>query len=140
MLLQLRALTAARESFIFESTLASRTFAKFVADNRIQGYRFLLYYVWTRNPDVSVERVARRVKAGGHNVPEADIRRRHKRSAQNFFNLYQPLADGWLLFNNPDGAPHKIVAAGSQHQVHWVSDEEFWNHFRAAGQGRSDQP
>lgn len=140
MLLQLRSLAAAHESFMFESTLASRTFAKFAADNRKQGYRFLLYYVWVPTADVSVRRVARRVESGGHNVPEVDIRRRHKRSAQNFFNLYMPIADGWIVIANPDNSPHRVVAAGALNRVHWISDEEYWNSFRAVGEGRSDQP
>lgn len=134
MLLHLRAVSAARESFAFESTLASRTFAKFIADSRMLGYRFLLYYVWVPSADHSVLRVAKRVLSGGHNVPETDIRRRHARSARNFFELYQPLADGWIVFENPDGKPHQVVAAGAGRRVHWVNDEEFWNNLRSAGQ------
>ena len=135
MLLQLRSLVVQRESFAFESTLASRTFAKFVADGKEAGYRFLLYYVWVPTAEVSLHRVARRVRAGGHNVPPDDIRRRHARSAANFFSLYQPLADGWLVFENPEGAPHQVVAAGTGNRVHWVSNEELWNSLRSAGQG-----
>ena len=131
---QLRALSAAGESFAFESTLASRAFARFIADNKALGYRFLLYYVWVPTADHAVRRVSKRVLSGGHNVPEADIRRRHARSARNLFELYQPLADGWIVFENPDGRPHQMVAAGSGLRVHWIGNEEFWNSLRSAGQ------
>jgi predicted ABC-type ATPase len=134
MIQQLRALQAARESFAFESTLASRSFAKFAADARGQGYRFLLYYVWVPSPEVSVRRVARRVEAGGHNVPEADIRRRYLRSVYNFLSLYSPIADGWIVFENPDSSAHRIVAVGGGRKVHWVSNEQAWNQLRTAGQ------
>ena len=37
---------------------------------------------------------------GGHDVPTDVIRRRFDRSLGNFFSLYTPLADRWLVFDN----------------------------------------
>lgn len=131
---QMRWLVAARRSFAFESTLASRTLARFVANAKSSGFRFLLYYVWVPSADVSISRVASRVAAGGHNVPDEDVRRRHKRSASNFLKLYSPLADGWIVFENPDDLGHRIVAVGSREEIHWISNEEAWNQLQRTGQ------
>lgn len=52
-------------------------------------------------PDVemAIERVAIRVKQGGHNVPEEVIRRRFVHGLQNF-ERYKLLVDSWQLYDN----------------------------------------
>jgi predicted ABC-type ATPase len=40
------------------------------------GFEVVMVYIGTSNPDINVARVASRVRKGGHNVPEIDIRRR----------------------------------------------------------------
>lgn len=135
MLLQLKALSTSGEDFAFESTLASRSFARFMADTKKLGYRCLLYYIWLPTPEQAILRVNRRFQNGGHLVAESDVRRRHGRSARNFFDLYRPLSDAWIVFENPDGEPHQVVAAGAGDEVDWVGDEELWNSLCLAGQG-----
>jgi predicted ABC-type ATPase len=41
-----------------------------------------------------------RVEAGGHNIPSDLIRRRYERGLFNFFELYSPLADRWIVYDN----------------------------------------
>ena len=50
--------------------------------------------------DQAIGRVALRVKLGGHDVPEDDIRRRFERSRKHFIEDYVPLADEWGLWDN----------------------------------------
>lgn len=90
------------DDFALESTLASRSLAPFVERCKSQGYRFTLIYVWLRSADLAVQRVARRVASGGHDIPEDVIRRRYERGRANFFELYRPLADKWSVWNNSD--------------------------------------
>jgi predicted ABC-type ATPase len=99
MLERLDALAAARASFAFETTLASRSFARRIEAMRKEGYRFHLMYLWLRSPDFAVARVAQRVRTGGHHVPEETIRRRYGRGLKNFFELYRPIADVWRCYN-----------------------------------------
>jgi predicted ABC-type ATPase len=54
-------------------------------------------------------RVSRRVSLGGHDIPEATVRRRFGRSLQNFFSHYRLLADSWILFDNSGAAPTVIA-------------------------------
>ncbi len=59
-------------------------------------------FTWSTSgyPALRRRRVRERVRNGGHRVPEAIVRRRYARSLSNFFNLYRPFADSWLLLDN----------------------------------------
>ena len=49
---------------------------------------------------MAVQRVAERVRQGGHNIPEATIRRRFEAGWRFLTEVYQPLVDQWVLFDN----------------------------------------
>ena len=68
-------------------------------------------YFWLDSPDLAVERVKARVKAGGHDVPEEVIRRRYVKGLRYFFEDYRMLADRWILADNTK-IPFKVVAQG----------------------------
>ena len=63
-------------------------------------------------PDVemAIERVAIRVKQGGHNVPEEVIRRRFEHGLTNF-ERYKQLVDSWQLYDNSE-IPTILIAEG----------------------------
>jgi predicted ABC-type ATPase len=99
-------LAAARESFAFETILASRHFAPWIRKLRGQGFRAHVAFLFLLNADLAVARVEDRVLQGGHNVPEVVDRRRFVRGLSNFFSLYMPVVDSWRLFDNSDIAGH----------------------------------
>jgi predicted ABC-type ATPase len=74
--------------FAFESTLASRHFARFLRDCRSSGYRLNLIYFWLQSPELALERVHRRVASGGHNIPEDVVRRRYERGRINLIGNF----------------------------------------------------
>lgn len=111
MLARLRDLAAARADFAFETTLASRTFAPWLAGLAADGYEVHILYVWLRTPGLAVRRVRARVREGGHGIPEEVVRRRYTRSASNLFRLYLPLASTWRLYDN-SGRALRLIAAG----------------------------
>jgi predicted ABC-type ATPase len=55
--------------------------------------------------ELAVERVRQRVAQGGHNIPEADIRRRFDRGLMNFRDLYQPIVNAWQVFDASQWPP-----------------------------------
>jgi predicted ABC-type ATPase len=59
---------------------------------------------------------------GGHDVPEAIVRRRYRRGLRNFFDLYQPLATTWQMYDSSVGNAPLLIAAGSGRTVAHVSD------------------
>ena len=97
MLNRLQDLSAARTSFAFETTLASRSVAAVVRRWMATGYEFHLLFVYLSSPEVAMARVKVRVEAGGHDVPATTIERRYHRGLANFFTLYRPLATTWMI-------------------------------------------
>lgn len=83
-----------------ESTLSGRSMQRFLELARRQGYQVVIKFIFLETSDLCVQRVTERVRKGGHNVPEADIRRHHVRSMERFWSLYRPLADTWHLYFN----------------------------------------
>ena len=126
MLERIRYLAKKRVDFAFETTLASKTFAPWISDLRKTGYDFHLVFLWLPNEDFAVARVAERVRMGGHNVPEATIRRRYHAGVKNFFRLYKPLADFWRFYDNSQPAGPRLIASGSRIEPDKVRDIEIW--------------
>ena len=125
MLNRLRQLSAAREDFAFESTLSSRSFAPFLRDLKSNGYLVVIFYFSLASAALAVRRVSMRVKLGGHDVPQADIRRRYLRSLANFFELYAPLADEWVMLDNSGISRVRLVAGYDGNQLS-VEDRTRW--------------
>lgn len=110
MLERLHALAERREDFALETTLAARSYSSWLTELRGNGYQVHLYYFWLDSPDLAVARVAERVRAGGHSIPEATIRSRYRQSLVNLFELYLPLVDTWAVYNNSQlGCPRLIA-------------------------------
>lgn len=102
-------LVASRKSFAFETTLAGRIYMQRFHRLKEAGYRILLFYLWLPSVEVAVTRVANRVRQGGHDVPEIDIRRRFQRGMISFFTDARRLSDAWWLYDASQ-LPPKIVA------------------------------
>ena len=91
MMQRLHELAEQKRNFAFETTLAARSYAAWINKLRAAGYNFQLSFLWLRSTELAVQRVRERVRSGGHDVPEAVIRRRYDAGLRNFWTLYQPL-------------------------------------------------
>ncbi|MDP2167276.1 MAG: zeta toxin family protein [Thermodesulfovibrionales bacterium] len=129
MLERIHYLAKKQTDFAFETTLASRTFAPWIADLCKTGYTFHLVFLWLPNEEFAVRRVAERVRMGGHNVPEETIRRRYHASIRNFFKLYSPLADTWFFYDNSGSEP-RLLASGEKEQSLIVNDSDIWHNIK----------
>lgn len=89
----------ARSDFAFESTLSGLTYLTRLRRLKAAGYVLEIIYLKLDDVRVSLERIAARVRTGGHDVPEVDARRRFHRSWDNFGRFYRPLADRAWVFN-----------------------------------------
>src|SRR5436190_17708088 len=94
-----------RDSFAFEPTLSGLGYATPIPRWRQIGYRVELFFLGLPSIDTAVERVAQRVRQGGHDIPEATIRRRFGAGQRLFTTVYQPLVDQWFLYDNAGGKP-----------------------------------
>jgi predicted ABC-type ATPase len=85
----------------------------------------VLIYIGTESAEINLARIARRVLAGGHNVPEMDVRRRYLRSLQNL-PAAAGIADRVLLFDNSDDLGYQPVGILG-HGVHqWFRPLPVW--------------
>lgn len=112
MLKQLKDLAQERKSSSFETTLATQFYAKWLADLQSAGFEFHLTFLWLESPEKVSERVRNRVEQSRHNIPEDVIYRRYFNGLRNFFNLYKPIADSWVLDDNSLNA--EKIAEGNQ--------------------------
>jgi predicted ABC-type ATPase len=134
MLEHMRAMVAARRSFAFETTLAARTYARWLGEMKRGGYAVHLFYYWLESADMAISRVADRVKSGGHYVPDDTIRRRYSRSVRNFLELYRPLVTTWQVFDNSRGGSRLIAFHNGYFDT--VIDDARWELFnRSADDG-----
>lgn len=132
MLRHMRELAAARASFAFESTLASRSFAPWLESLKSTGYEVYLVYVALRSPALALARIRRRVRNGGHDVPAPVVRRRFARSLHNLFSLYLPLADRWSVYDN-SGVDALLVARSIPRSPPLVLHPDVWRRLNARG-------
>jgi len=126
MLDRLHQLAAKHASFAFETTLASRSFAPWIAELRSTGYRFDLVYFWLPSAEAAIARVAARVRDGGHDVPAATIKRRYAAGLRNFFTLYRPLTDRWRMYDNREPSGPLLIASGAGAAVESVMAADIW--------------
>jgi predicted ABC-type ATPase len=123
-LAQIRRLASQRVDFAFETTLSGRGYGPMLQRLKGQGFSICLYFLWLPTVLAAIERVANRVRHGGHGVPETDIRRRYQRSVQNFLHVYRSLADSWILMDNSGPSP-KIIAIERVGNLSIIDQEAF---------------
>jgi predicted ABC-type ATPase len=114
-------LIAARRSFSLETTLAGRTHLRTIEAARAAGMEVAILYFAVSRVETAIERIARRVRQGGHDVPEVDARRRFVRSQANF-EAYVARVDQWSIFDS-NGQP-TIVAEGRRGCIAMRGDTE----------------
>ncbi len=97
------------KTFSIETTLATRSYVHLIKKAHAKGYVVHLLFFWLNSPEVAIQRVAKRVSEGGHNIPSDIVRRRYNLGIANFFNLYKDIVDTWMLVDNACN-PRVIVA------------------------------
>lgn len=94
-----------RLDFALETTLGGNTISRRLIDAASQGIEVRIWYVGLSSADAHVDRVRRRVRSGGHDIPEADIRRRWRHSRQNLVQLLPVLAELRVYDNSAHADP-----------------------------------
>ena len=94
-----------RESFALETTLSGLAYAHHIPGWRALGYHVKLFFLRLPSAEMAMERVAQRVRQGGHDIAPEVTRRRFASGWKNFEALYKPLVDSWVLFDNSTRLP-----------------------------------
>ncbi len=97
-------------------------------DARNRGFEILLVYIGTENVEINLTRIRNRVLAGGHDVPEEDVRRRYKRSFENL-PIAIKRADHSILFDNSTEDGYRLIAILSTTGNQWFEQKPPWVSF-----------
>jgi predicted ABC-type ATPase len=118
---------AERESFAVETTLSGKNYLQMMqyAKGIDRGFEVVLIYIGTESVEINLARIAGRVLAGGHNVPEMDVRRRYLRSLQNL-PAAAGIADRVLLFDNTDDLGYRPVGLLDRELHQWFHPLPVW--------------
>src|SRR5260221_10639935 len=90
MLERMQYLADAQADFAFETTLASRSFAPWLARLKRRGYYVHVLFLWLEIANPPMDEVAAPGRVGGHDRPEGARRRPYHRGRGNFFRPYFP--------------------------------------------------
>lgn len=93
------------ESFAFETTLSGRGYLKHIRRWQGHGYCVSLFFLSLPDVETAIARVAERVRQGGHNIPEAVIRRRFSAGLENLESNYKSAVDSWVVYDNAGESP-----------------------------------
>ena len=137
MLVRIKKLISLDADFAIETTLATKSYHALVKNAQEKGYNIKLLYFWLQSPELALQRVAERVKNGGHNVEEHIIRRRYSSGIRNLFKLYLPVVDYFILIDN-SVMPREVIAEGNVRESVKVYNEEKFKTLRQYDNSKSE--
>jgi len=97
------------ESFAFETTLSTKSYRSKILEAKAKGFTVTLLFFWLQSTELAIERVKTRVSEGGHHIDEDIIKRRYTKGVKNLFEIFIPIVDGVLIFDNSFGN-HELLA------------------------------
>jgi len=84
-----------------------------------------LLFFWLEDIELAKERVKIRVSEGGHNIAPDVIERRYIRGINNLFDIYLPIVDEALIFDNSLGEAELIANKSINGKLKIMQEEKF---------------
>lgn len=131
MLHRIDELMESKVDFAFETTLSTKSYKGKIMRAQEMGYKVMLVFFWLPNPELAVQRVAKRVQEGGHDIPEEVIRRRYQRGIHNLLNIYSQLTDVTIVAENT--LEMSTIAEKQKNETWTIIDNHKWNIFKSLG-------
>jgi predicted ABC-type ATPase len=107
-------LVGAGMDLAIETTLATLIYARKIPVWRESGYNVSLVYLRLNSIAESLDRVRRRVEAGGHNIPSEIVSRRFQKSIDYFETIYKPIVNHWYVWESREG---RFIPVNSSEQL-----------------------
>jgi predicted ABC-type ATPase len=118
-------------SFLIETTLAGRasekasTYLRLMKEAKDRGFQVELMFIALENADAHVARVADRVAAGLHDIPEAAIRDRYERSLSRAGEALRIAHRGVLIDNSSVTDPFRVIVEIDNGQIVGIGHDDF---------------
>lgn len=87
MLDRIEELLDGEHSFSIETALSTKSYVNLVRKAQSRGFVVQLLFFWLPTPEAAIQRVAKRVSEGGHNIPQEVIIRRYYAGINNLFQV-----------------------------------------------------
>src|SRR3989339_923951 len=100
MLNRINTLIHSQVDFALETTLSSKTLVNTIEFAKSKNYEVILLYFWLSSVELAIDRIAERVKKGGHNIGDEIVERRYYRGLKNLFEIFMPIVNQWALIDN----------------------------------------
>jgi predicted ABC-type ATPase len=91
--------------FTLETTLGGDTIVGLLEQAAQAGCEVRVWFAGLASVELHLSRIERRMRAGGHDIPEADVRRRYRTSRINLIRLLPVLKELLLYDNSRDADP-----------------------------------
>lgn len=115
-------------SFVFETVFSAVDKIDFLIRAKQAGFFIRLFFISTDNPSINASRIAKRVMAGGHDVPIMKIISRYYKSIANCKTVV-PLVDRMYVYDNTiddeDAQPLFRLTCGMVGKM-YVADVPKW--------------
>jgi predicted ABC-type ATPase len=134
MIERIKYLTEAKKKFAFETTCAGHYHLETLKACHVAGYRTHMVFYWLPSADMALQRVKYRVQQGGHDIPEATIRRRYTAGLRNLVHYYLPVVDTALILDNsnvPMGDEGRVIAEKMVDGDLQIVDAAIWQQILA---------
>ena len=131
MITRLREFAASGTSFAFETTCSGHRHVRFIESCRAAGYRVTFIFLWLSSAELAISRVARRVSAGGHNIPKDVIARRYRAGLRNMRYGFLPNSDLGFVYDNSDHSD-QLIADHRAGMLLVIHDPLRWAQIEAA--------
>jgi predicted ABC-type ATPase len=99
-----------------ETVLSTDKYRALVEEAKGYGFEVRLVFVMLATPDLNIERVRRRVRKGGHNVPEEKIVSRFHRSLGQL-PWFLEAADRAYVFDNSGKKPRLVLEKSANGEI-----------------------
>ena len=109
MLQRIEWLLNAAKTFAIETTLSAKSYAILVKKHKSSAIRSTSCTYGSRRSSRPKDRVARRVAEGGHNIQPDVIERRYWAGLENLRDIFLPIVDTWIIFDNSEGNQHLVA-------------------------------
>jgi predicted ABC-type ATPase len=120
------------ENFAFETTLATKSYKNTILEAKSKGYNVTLIFFWLQTVELAEQRVRERVLKGGHDIKTDVIERRYLSGIKNLFDIYIPVLDNVLIFDNSEGI-HELIAKKINNSDMFIIDNVKFNKLTTYG-------
>ncbi len=124
MLNRIKELLFQGKTFAFETTLSTKSYKNTVKEAQENGYEVILLFFWLQSIELAVERVKQRVIEGGHNIEPNVIVRRYNNGIKNLFDIYLPIVNKAMIFDNSDNI-YQLIAEKHNNKINIIDNKKY---------------